>query len=282
MRQRVEAPGGTVWPVEGLRALARPRVGESAATRDRPYVTVSYAQTLDGRIATRTGDSRWVSGSESLVFAHCLRAEHDAVLVGIGTVVADDPRLTTRLAPGPDPRRVVVDGRLRLPPEAAVLRDGAARGTVVVATGAATADRVERLRALGATVLLADADGEGQVDLGDALRRLAREGVRSVVIEGGAGMITAALRGRLVDRLAVCIAPKLVGSGVEAVGNLDITTMNDALRLVDVESARIGEDLLVIGRPESAPPPGSRRRPGEPPGLNQSSPATSVECPARG
>ena len=253
MQQHVEALEGSGWPVERLRALARPRVEEGSTGRDRLFVTVSYAQTLDGRIATRTGDSRWVSCPDSLIFAHCLRAEHDAVLVGVGTVVADDPRLTTRLVPGPSPRRVVVDSRLRLPLEAAVLRDGATRATVVVATHVAPADRVDHLRALGATVLLAEAEADGRVKLGDALRMLARDGVGSLLIEGGSGMITAALRAGVVDRLAVCVAPKLVGSGIEAVGNLDITRMGDALRLSDVAVVRLGDDLLIVGRPGARP-----------------------------
>lgn len=252
MEQPVEVPDAACWPVERLRALALPRFGRDRPPGRRPYVTVSYAQTLDGRIATRTGDARWVSGPESLAFAHCLRAEHDAVLVGVGTVVADDPRLTTRLVVGPSPRRVVVDSRLRLPLAAAVLADGAAAGTTVVATRDAPTERVQRLRDLGATVLLVESSADGRVALDDALERLAAEGIRTLLIEGGAGMITAALRAGVVDRLAVCVAPKLVGRGVEAVDNLDITQMRRATRLEDVEIARLGDDLLIAGRPVAA------------------------------
>src|SRR5690606_12664132 len=97
----------------------------------RPSVTLCYAQTLDGRLATRTGSSRWTSGAESLRLTPQLRADHDAIMVGVGTVLADDPRLTVRLVPGRDPLRVVVDSRLRTPLGAAVLRDGAASGTVL-------------------------------------------------------------------------------------------------------------------------------------------------------
>src|SRR5829696_5507262 len=120
---------------------------------DRPNVTVSYAQTLDGRLATLGGSSRWISGSESLRFAHTLRSEHDALMVGAGTACKDDPRLTVRHVPGKDPLRVVVDSTLRTPPQAAVLAGEAASGTVLAATDLAPSLRRERALSSGATVL---------------------------------------------------------------------------------------------------------------------------------
>lgn len=227
-----------------LQAMLRPPT--SRLPRERPWVTLTYAQTLDGRIATRTGDSRWVSCPESLIFAHTLRATHDAILVGIGTVLTDDPRLTTRLVPGRDPLRVVLDSQLRLPDTAAVLRDGAAPGTVVVATAQAPPERLVQLSDQGARVLLAATDAAGHVDLGDALRLLAEQGVRSLVIEGGARVITAALRQRVVDRLAICLAPKLIGTGIEAIGDLGISRLADALQLHQHRALQIGNDLLIV------------------------------------
>src|SRR4051812_48816908 len=173
---------------------------------DRPRVLVHYAQTLDGRIATSTGSSRWISGDESLRFAHELRAAHDAVLVGIGTALADDPRLTVRHAEGPDPLKVVLDSTLRLPMTAALLRETPER-TILLTTAAASEATVACATALGARVIVAASDGEGWVDLSDGLQRLAGIGVRSLLVEGGARVITSLLRQRLVDRLAVCIAP---------------------------------------------------------------------------
>src|SRR5918997_2374975 len=117
----------------------------------RPAVTVSYAQTLDGRLATVGGSSQWISSSESLRFAHTLRAKHEAIMVGAVTVCRDDPRLTVRLVPGKDPLRVVVDSPLRTPPTAAVLANGAAKNTVLAATVGAPADRRDEARSLGAT-----------------------------------------------------------------------------------------------------------------------------------
>src|SRR5829696_8932209 len=118
-----------------------------------PVVTLSYAQTLDGRLATSTGNSQWISAPESLRFSHELRAKHDAIMVGVGTACKDDPRLTVRLVAGQNPLRVVVDSTLRMPLTAAVLTEEAAPGTVLAVTDRAPAAKCDKVRALGATVL---------------------------------------------------------------------------------------------------------------------------------
>jgi riboflavin-specific deaminase-like protein len=114
-----------------------------------PTLTIHYAQTLDGRIATRTGDSQWISSPDSLAFAHQLRASHKAIMVGVGTILADDPRLTVRLSPGESPRRVVLDSALRIPLDAKVLTDGQSQ-TLVATTSRAPAERIEAVRNVGA------------------------------------------------------------------------------------------------------------------------------------
>ncbi|CAN5542612.1 RibD family protein [soil metagenome] len=214
----------------------------------RPHVTVSYAQTIDGRLATCTGSSQWISCPDSLGFSHGLRAKHDAIMVGVGTIRADDPRLTVRLASGEDPLRVVVDSTLRTPMDAAVLSDGAASGTILAVTENAPADRRREAADLGARVLESPTDSTGRVDLKALLSELAAMDVRSVMAEGGAGLITALLRGRLVDRLAVCIAPKILGSGIEAVGDLGISDLADSVTLDDVSVIPYGTDLILDGR----------------------------------
>src|SRR5438309_4774404 len=152
-----------------LEDLPDPRqVGATPIPPDRPLVPVHYAQTLDGRIASRTGDSRWVSGEGSLRLAHELRAAHDAVLVGIGTVLADDPKLTVRLVPGRCPVRVVVDSQLRIPLGANVFDTSAAR-TIVATPPVAAEERAEAIRAGGAEVLRGNADADARVELGDRL-----------------------------------------------------------------------------------------------------------------
>ena len=216
----------------------------------RPTVTVSYAQTLDGRLATASGSSRWISAPDSLRFAHRLRAEHDAVAVGAGTACNDDPRLTVRLVPGDDPLRVVVDSTLRTPLSGALLANGAAQGTLLAVTDRAPEGRCEEALSLGATVLKVPADAAGRVDLGALLAELYALGVRSVMVEGGAALITSFLHARLVDRLAVCIAPKILGRGIEAVGDLGISDLSDSLILVDTSVTPYGVDLVLDSRVE--------------------------------
>lgn len=217
---------------------------------DRPTVTVSYAQTLDGRLATLGGSSRWISCPESLRFAHTMRSEHDAVMIGAGTACKDDPRLTVRHVPGEDPLRVVVDGALRTPLTAAVLANGAARGTVLAVTDRAPEAQREGAASLGATVLRLPAREGGRVDLGVLMSELHALGVRSVMVEGGAALITSLLRDRLVDRLAVCIAPKVLGSGIEAVGDLGVRDLADSLILSDTSVVPYGVDLVIDSRVE--------------------------------
>jgi riboflavin-specific deaminase-like protein len=217
----------------------------SAAPVAPPTVTVHYAQTLDGRIATRSGHSQWVSGQASLCLAHELRAAHDAVAVGLGTVLADDPRLTVRLAPGTSPTRVVLDSRLRLPLDCNVLRDGAAP-TIVATTPHADRARIDAVRACGAEVVVLPVGGGG-VDLTTLLGCLGARGMRSVLVEGGSKVITSLLRERLVRRLVVCIAPKVLGGGVEAVGDLSIDSLHDALTFEESTFRVLGGDIIFEG-----------------------------------
>src|SRR5262249_46379939 len=154
----------------------------------RPYVVLKYAQTLDGRIATRTGDSKWISSDAERRASHALRAACDAVLVGVGTVLADDPELTVRLVPGASPLRVVLDSTLRLRPDAHVLGDAAS--TLIVTTERSDPSRRRELQAHGVAVHLVAADPPSGVDLGATLDLLREVGVRLLLVEGGGAVIT--------------------------------------------------------------------------------------------
>ena len=214
-------------------------------------ITVHFAQTLDGRLATRTGDSRWISGPQTLRLAHQLRARHEAILVGVGTIIADDPQLTTRLIDGPSPLRVVLDSRLRIPEGSRVLNDGATK-TVVATTSQAVPSRLGALRALGADVLVLPQDRHGRVELTALITALEKRGLRSLLVEGGSAVITSVLRAGICDELVVCIAPRVLGSGIESVGDLGISRLSEALAIGDTSIERMGEDIVFRGRPRRA------------------------------
>jgi 5-amino-6-(5-phosphoribosylamino)uracil reductase/diaminohydroxyphosphoribosylaminopyrimidine deaminase/5-amino-6-(5-phosphoribosylamino)uracil reductase len=218
-----------------------------------PWVTIKYAQSLDGRIATRSGESQWISGSDSLVYAHELRARHDAILVGVGTVLHDNPRLTVRLVEGRDPLRVIADSALRTPLDAALLDEPST--TLFAATPTAEPERRATLEARGARVIVLPAGDDGRVDLQALLLALAARGVRSVLVEGGGEMITSLLRRRLAHRLVVCVAPKVLGLGVEAIGDLGILRLDEALTFRRARFWLCGADVLFQGDVEGAQAP---------------------------
>jgi len=216
----------------------------------RPFVTVKFAQTLDGRIATAAGSSRWISSPPSRKLAHRLRARHDAILVGAGTVLADDPELTTRLVKGRNPVRIVLDSKLRLPLTARVLAGQERARTLVATTPAADGKKLTALKEMGIEVLEVPPDAQGRVDLGGLLPRLVERQVSSVLVEGGAAVITAFLKAGLADRLVVFIAPRIMGRGIEAVGELDIAEVARAIKVNYERVYRSGEDIVVEGRVE--------------------------------
>jgi GTP cyclohydrolase II len=219
-------------------------LGEVRVRTSRPYVVVKYAQTIDGRIATSTGDARWISGVEERRTSHALRAACDAVLVGVGTIIADDPQLTVRMVPGASPIRVVLDPRLRIPGDARVLEDEGV--TTIVTTSASSPERRADMRRRGVSVVVVPAGSEG-VDLTAALEALFDEGIRSVLVEGGARVITSLLSLGLADRLVVAIAPRVMGSGTDAVNDLGITEVASSIRLERRAVHVAGDDVLIAG-----------------------------------
>jgi diaminohydroxyphosphoribosylaminopyrimidine deaminase/5-amino-6-(5-phosphoribosylamino)uracil reductase len=176
-----------------------------------PYVTLKLALSLDGRIATRTGASKWVTGPEARARVHQLRAQHDAVIVGIGTAIADDPRLTVRDAPGHSPLRVVFDTKLRLPLAARLVQTAREVPTWVMCTADAPSTAEEALVERGVEVLRAPSSAEGRIDALAALKALAARGVVTAMIEGGAELAGSVLAGTVIDELHCFIAPILLG-----------------------------------------------------------------------
>jgi GTP cyclohydrolase II len=217
----------------------------------RPYTVLKYAQTLDGRIATRSGDSKWISGAEERRVSHAMRAACDAVMVGANTVLADNPQLTVRMVPGASPIRVVLDSTLRAPPDAAIFGPDAA--TIVLTSERSDSGRRAALRERGVEVEVVRGSPDG-IDLEHGLARLLNLGIRCVLVEGGGRVITSMLRGRLVDRVVVAVAPILLGTGTEAVGDLDTSLVANGLRLRQHTVCQVGADLLIAGDLEETRP----------------------------
>lgn len=213
-----------------------------------PLVTLSYAQSLDGSIAARRGERLVISGPESKRMTHQLRTLHDAILVGIGTILADDPKLTARLAPGKNPQPVILDSALRFPLRATLLQRNENLPWIAT-TDKADMDRQERLEKAGARILPFSGDALGFVPLTSLLQRLAAEGINSIMVEGGARVIGSFLSAGLVNQVIITIAPRFVG-GLAAV-DFGETNPDTGLPVPDVcemEVERLGEDLVIWGK----------------------------------
>lgn len=210
-----------------------------------PFVTLKYAQTLDGKIATLSGDSQWISGPYSLQLAHAMRASHDAVLVGVGTIIRDNPSLTVRLVEGKDPLKVIVDSRLRTPLDSKILKPRAAQSTLIAVTSISSKVKIRKMESTGARVCLAKSDGHGRVDLQDLLDKLGREKIRSVLVEGGSKVIACFLKKRLADHLLVAIAPKILGKGLGSVEPAGGPTATNSVLFSSVRYFLAGEDVIL-------------------------------------
>ena len=230
-----------------MAAEVEARIGE-AAFRGKgaaPFVTVSYAQSLDGSIAALPGHPLALSGAESTALAHELRALHDAILVGIGTILSDDPLLTVRLVEGRDPQPVVLDSRLRFPLNARMLEHGS-RPPWVVTGLRGEPRRIGALEERGVRVVRVTLDRMGQVDISAMLAALRGLGVKSLLVEGGVQVITSFLAARVVDQMVVTIAPLMVG-GPRAPDGPVKRKGSSYPRLKNVTYERIGEEIVLRG-----------------------------------
>lgn len=220
----------------------------SVVQRGRPFVMLKLASSLDGRIATSRGESRWITGPEARAVVHRLRAQVDGLVVGSGTGNADDPDLTARRGDRVvhRPVRVLVDGNLCVGAGARIFRGEGAEAWVLCSRASEKARRRALIRA---GVRLIDVPRRGRhLDLGRAMAQLAENGLTEVLVEGGAGLAAAMLRGGLVDELHWFVAPKLIGSeGIPALGEQRLRSLADALELSDVKMRRVGKDLYVRG-----------------------------------
>jgi diaminohydroxyphosphoribosylaminopyrimidine deaminase/5-amino-6-(5-phosphoribosylamino)uracil reductase len=215
--------------------------------RGRPLVTLKLAASLDGRIATGAGESQWITSPPARDRTHALRAVHDAIMVGVATVIADDPQLTCRL-PGlgaRSPVRVVLDSHSRIPPAARLVAGAHSPPSWVVTLTTAPVERQAALRDRGVEVIAVGADGDGRIDLAAALRALGERGLTRLLVEGGGRLAAALLRAGLVDRLVWVHAPLVIGGdGIPAVAALGLAALADAPGFARRSSDVVGADLI--------------------------------------
>lgn len=244
--QKLRAAGIKV--VEGVMAKEAAEINEvfiKWISTNIPFIVLKSAMSLDGKIAAHTGHSQWITGSKSREFVHQLRDCYDGILVGIGTVLADNPSLTTRLEPqGKNPVRIIVDSKARIPLDAQVITDGLP--TIVAVTREAPQEKLEALRALGITIVTTEAKA-GRVDLGSLFKTLGQQNITSILIEGGASINATVLADNLVDKIHWFIAPKIIGgsSAPGPVGGMGATDVNQATLFEDIKMESIGEDILI-------------------------------------
>lgn len=213
----------------------------------RPYVTFKYAMTLDGKIATASGASKWITGEAAREQVQRLRYERRGIMVGVGTVLADDPRLNCRLPDGRDPVRIICDTGLRTPPDAGIVRT-AGRQTTIIATACGDAGRQEGYKRAGCELLVLPRQEDG-IDLQALMEALGKRGIDSILLEGGGTLGAAALRAGIVQEVYAYIAPKVFGGAgaktpVEGIG---VRTPQEAYRLSDIRVRPVGEDILITG-----------------------------------
>jgi diaminohydroxyphosphoribosylaminopyrimidine deaminase/5-amino-6-(5-phosphoribosylamino)uracil reductase len=215
--------------------------------KKEPFVVLKVAATLDGKIATRNGDSKWISGEASRRLVHKLRDQFDGVLVGIGTVLRDDPLLTTRLEGGREPYRIILDSRLKIPEEAKVFEHSPSE-VILATTGSAPRDKIERLEKRGARVLIVDSR-EGRVNLRSCLSKLGEIGVMSLLVEGGSQVNGSFLDQGLIDKFLLFLSPKLMGDpqAVGIFGGRGVSNLKETVAVKEIKTRRIGEDIFVEG-----------------------------------
>ena len=208
----------------------------------KPFVLIKVAMSADGRIATKTGDSKYITSKEARTLVHQVRTEVDAVMVGVNTVIRDDPELTPRLYKGKDPLKIVVDSNLKIPKNCNLMKDPSR--LVVATTTKASKSDVQRLQDKGIRVIITKPD-KGMVDLKELIKELGKSEIINVMIEGGSELNSSAINAGLVDKIMIFTAPKLIGNGKGAIGNLGITKIAKAINLKNPVCRLVGKDLLI-------------------------------------
>ena len=210
----------------------------------KPLVILKLAQTLDGRIATKFKSSKWITGKKARQHAHLWRSWVDGVMVGAGTVLSDNPRLNVRHVRGPNPRPMVVDCKLRISPEAAIFES---RTAILITSDAVSSHQLRKFETAGAEIWTFPTI-EGHVDLQNLICFAGKSGMTSLVIEGGRGLATAALQEKIVNEILLYVSPRILGEGINGVGDLDSKEVADGITLEHMGVKRLGCDLLLSGK----------------------------------
>jgi diaminohydroxyphosphoribosylaminopyrimidine deaminase / 5-amino-6-(5-phosphoribosylamino)uracil reductase len=208
----------------------------------RPFTFIKVAMSADGKIATQSGDSRWITSKEARTLVHQWRTEVDAVMIGLNTVLRDNPELTPRLFKGKDPYKIVVDSKLKISSKCNLMKNPSK--LILATTTSAPKKTVEELKSKGVAVVVTKPKS-GMVDLKDLMKQLGAMGIVSVMIEGGSELNSAAIKEDLVDKIYIFTAPKIVGSGKGAIGDLGIKKIDKAINLKDPVLTKVGKDMLI-------------------------------------
>ena len=216
-------------------------------TKKLPYVTLKAAQTIDGKIADKAGESSWISSVPSRKYVHSLRARYDAVLIGAGTVEKDDPKLTVRLTEGRNPKRIILDPGLDLNLNHKIFSRNSDKNLIVIASKKSIGKkrRINKLNSLGVTLLFAKEEKDDRINLKNALKELYKIGIASVLVEGGSQVFTSFIKGNLFDDMITFISPKILGCGIPIVNNIGIKQLQKSLKLKINNVEKIGDDVLV-------------------------------------
>lgn len=217
-------------------------------TTKKPFVVLKTAMTLDGKTATASGASKWITSNASRAHVHLLRNELTAIMVGVDTVIIDDPELTCRTLGGRNPIRIIVDSTLRIPYDSKVVTTAKEVETLIVTTEKAKDDKIRSLENFGITVVKTDALNT-KVDLEDVITQLGKQGIDSILLEGGATLNYAAFESGIVDKVLIYIAPKVLGGeqSKTAVGGNGIQNLEDAFKIKNLSVSMIEEDILIEG-----------------------------------